>query len=189
MFTEPDTRTALFLSIRRHQRLQGLILNPKDMPDLWFVTSYVLHTATAHRLIYAICSKVADKLPLSPDPVHDYEKIITNSRFFVADMKESIHGFHFADKDVGRKISRGEGVNGKNIENSKKQTKNSIIKPLSGEATEKRPKNSKKRPKNNTIKPLSSIYYICTMHENPGGGGAGHPRCRRPCLQIGGYCS
>jgi len=66
--------------------------------------------------------------------------------------------------------------------------------PRPRSSREKRPKNSKTRPKNNTIKPLpgganrkkdrkialftaASIYYICTMYENPG-------KARLPCPQL-----
>jgi len=52
-----------------------LILWPKEMPDLWFETSYVstvvcatyvTHTTVEHLLRYLV-SKAAVKLPLSPD--------------------------------------------------------------------------------------------------------------------------
>jgi len=66
------------------------------------------------------------------------------------------------------------GDEGKRPKNSKKSPKNSTIEPLPGGVNEK--KNTEK---------LASLYYICTMYENPGGGGARPPapRCRRPCLQ------
>jgi len=43
------------------------------MPDMWFVTTYVLHTIVAHLFRYLV-SKAAVKLPLSPEsvPVHDH---------------------------------------------------------------------------------------------------------------------
>jgi len=68
-----------------------------------------------------------------------------------------------------------------------------------GRAIEKIPK-IKKMPKNRTIKLLpggqggsngkkiekqhylASIYYICTMYENPGGPRPPSPRCRRTCM-------
>jgi len=54
------------------------------------------------------------------------------------------------------------GVNGKRLKNSKKRPKNSTIKPLpEGEgATEKRQK---------IALFVLSLYYICTMYENPEG--------------------
>jgi len=58
-------------------------------------------------------------------------------------------------KGVSSKIFRGGA-------NEKKRPKNSTIKALPGEGGA----NGNKRPKNAL---LSSIYYICTMYENPGG--------------------
>jgi len=62
-------------------------------------------------------------------------------------------------KGVSRKISRGEGGNGKK---DRKLAKNSTICLFQGEPSEKkRPKYSKKRPKNNTFMPLSTIFVPC----------------------------
>jgi len=64
-----------------------------------------------------------------------------------------------------------------------------------GDPTKKRPKNSKKKNEKSTISLFQgwgqrnkdrklalltlSLYYICTMYENPGGPRS--PWCRRPC--------
>jgi len=75
----------------------------------------------------------------------------------------------FITKGVDRKISSG-GQRKKDRKIAKKIEKNSITKPLPGGGGNEKNKSEKKNY-------LASIYYICTMYENP-------TECRSPWVFI-----
>jgi len=73
------------------------------MLDLWFVVSYVSHTTAVYFLHYVV-SQAAFILPLSLEiaPGHDHGKLTTSCLLFVADLRDAIQGFHFADRKLSQ---------------------------------------------------------------------------------------
>jgi len=75
-------------------------------------------------------------------------------------------------KGVGRKISRG-GRQQKRLKNNKKRLKIALLSLF------RRGGNGKKAVNSTAV---LSLYYICTIYENPGEYGSPTLRCRRLCL-------
>jgi len=102
---EPNSGVSAFQASSATLRSILVDLKPERAVRQLFVTSYVSHTTATH-LIHYPASKTVFILPLPRESVPVQcawpRKLTTSCLFFIADLKNAIHGFHFADRRLSQ---------------------------------------------------------------------------------------